>query len=750
MSASFGRDSRALETTRKCLDLAPCWQLVGCDAFFCPAHQNWEQPCWRQLGTHCGRHHPSAGAGKLEACLICPVIKLHADTDERGWNHFLAEEMIHLTGREHTPAPPFAASLHQVLHHLPYGVVIADEKEDIQFLNAVAEKITGLSSHEAMGMSAREMFHKANLMAGFTIQNDTPDGETLIGKEYEWNRLDGGVVFCSCLAAPLRNEQGSTIARMYVLEDISDRKRLEKNLQRSENKYRSLFEGSKDMIFIHSRGSIFKDVNQAGVEMLGYGSKEELLSLTSVERIYINPIHRKVFQEQIDRNGFVKDFETSFRKKDGARVHCLISGHAIRDADGKVVGYQAIAKDITARMDGVRNLQQQHRELSLLHSVAVAMNVTHELGEILMIALKRVLDVLNLNCGGVFLIDREKSAFVLKVQQGLPEPAVGKACQTLLRDEALMRFLLSDDRSLKPQHTFPPLKATLKPTDDGDFLELTCFLITTKDKATGFLALQVPPNRQITDHDHHMLGCLGNFLGSAIENACLLQTIHQHREELQSLTAKLFHSQEEERKRIARELHDEAGQALTGINFTLETIEKNLAPDFAHIQEKILEVKKQINRTYQEMRRISHRLHPALLSDLGLEPALENCLSRISKYSQLEIDFRMVGFEERLHPEIETVLYRISQEALNNTLKHSGAKRFKLSIIKSYPNIIFLAEDDGAGFDPNHFEKDQRGLGLLGMRERASTVGGIFSLRTAKGKGTRIRIEIPIKESFFE
>ncbi|MBL7204518.1 MAG: sensor histidine kinase, partial [Desulfobacteraceae bacterium] len=114
--------------------------------------------------------------------------------------------------------------------------------------------------------------------------------------------------------------------------------------------------------------------------------------------------------------------------------------------------------------------------------------------------------------------------------------------------------------------------------------------------------------------------------------------------------------------------------------------------------------------------------------------------------SELNIDFKMVGFEERLDLEIETVLYRLSQEALTNTLKHSNAKHFRLSIIKSFPHIIFAAEDDGVGFNSAEFTEHKDALGLLSMRERASMLGGSFSLRSSRGKGTRIRIEIPINE----
>ena len=273
---------------------------------------------------------------------------------------------------------------------------------------------------------------------------------------------------------------------------------------------------------------------------------------------------------------------------------------------------------------------------------------------------------------------------------------------------------------------------------------LTCFLITAKKKAFGFLALELLPKKVLTDQDLHLLGSLGNFLGGAIEKTRLIRTVHDHREELKELTARLFQSQEEERRRIARELHDEAGQALTGVNFTMETIQKSLSPEQGPLNELISEVKKQLSRTYQELRLMSHKLHPSLLSDLGLEPALDSYLTGISKHTELKINFKMVGFKERLDPDTETMLYRLSQEALSNTLKHAKARHFRLSIIKSYPHIIFSAEDDGMGFDIGGSTKKRKTLGLLSMRERVSMSGGDFSLRSTHGKGTRIRIKTPI------
>jgi signal transduction histidine kinase len=235
-------------------------------------------------------------------------------------------------------------------------------------------------------------------------------------------------------------------------------------------------------------------------------------------------------------------------------------------------------------------------------------------------------------------------------------------------------------------------------------------------------------------------------LGEAIENTQLMDTIRLHRQELRRLTEKLFQSQEKERRRIARELHDEAGQSLTAIKFALERLEEKYTSKKENLNEEIGEIRKMISRTSSEIRRLAYRLHPTLLNDLGLEPALKLYFKEVTNHSGLDIDFNMVGFDDRLDVDTETVFYRFSQEALTNTLKHSNAENFRLSIIKSYPKIIFLAEDDGVGFNGEIRGNDKRSLGLIGMRERASLLGGLFQLRSTPGEGTRIRIEIPLAE----
>ena len=315
-------------------------------------------------------------------------------------------------------------------------------------------------------------------------------------REFFVTTLDGRRLYVTSSISVLKDHDGNVVGGVQVFKDTSDHKGLEESLRLSENKYRRIFEGSKDIIFITAKDGSIRDVNQASVDLLGFSSKEELLSLQSVEDIYVNPMHWRVFKKQIDRQGFVRDFEARFKRKDGARMHCLLSGNAVRNQkDGQVVGYEGIAKDITPRMDAIRNLQRSHRELSLLNAVALAMNATQDLDDILMTALENVLDVLSLASGGIFLIDHNNSDFLLHVQRGLFTNTVDTPYELQFLDQTLMESLLMKDLVLEPKSSFLPFSVHMKKLGASSYMPLTCFLITAKEKASGFLALDLPQKK---------------------------------------------------------------------------------------------------------------------------------------------------------------------------------------------------------------------------------------------------------------
>jgi PAS domain S-box-containing protein len=634
-------------------------------------------------------------------------------------------------------------SLLQILDNHPDAIFATDKQGRISYFNKKAERITGISSQKALGMYCSQLFQDNTCQYQCPVKKDQLQEQNQ--HELIIIKASGARISVLCFMTPLRDEDGIIVGGINVFRDISEQKRLEKDLQYSENKYQYIFEGSKDMIFLFSTKGTVQDVNQAGIELLGFRDKSEMLSLESVEKIFYKPVHWKVFKKQLDLYGYVRDFEANFQRKDGVSLHCLISGNAISEDSGRVIGYEGVVKDITARMDADQILKRRHRELMLLNSVALCLNMGSDLRSVLKTVLKKVLQALHLYSGAIFLLDPEKQSFFMDVHHGFPK-LIDKNYRLVFHDQVLYRYLLKNEHHLQPMPNYPPFKISLQDARGISLARLTCFLITTKEKASGFFAFYISDQRQLSDQDVHIMGSLGNFLGGAIENARLLHTIHKHREELKGVTAKLFHSQETERRRIARELHDEVGQALTGINFSLEDIEKRLTDDYSELKDQLWSIKKHIKDTYQELRSISYNLHPSLLSDLGLEAALETYLQNCAKQTGLDIDFQMIGFEERIDPNIEIAFYRLTQEVLTNTIRHAQATKFKLSLIKSFPHLIFVAEDNGQGFDPNTLDRHREALGLLSMRERAAMLNGSFSLQTSEGQGTRIRIEIPIRE----
>ncbi len=500
------------------------------------------------------------------------------------------------------------------------------------------------------------------------------------------------------------------------------------------------------MIYTSTLEGNFLDINQAGVELMGYDSKEELFQLGSARKLYQDPKDREKFIELITRDGYVKDFEVNFVKKNGRPLHVLVSTRRYENPESGVIEYEGIVKDITRRQKAEEAIRQRNRELSIINSIAVVLNFSMDLTFILKETLQRILLAIEVEKGGIFLIDPETKRIDLRTRIGLPKDASESAPELLFKDPLLKEHLIQKDTMLPPEASFPPFQVRYRGGDGKTEQLFTCFLISSKGKSVGFFGFLLPASRVFSRYELHMLGSIGNFLGGTIENAMLVDTIKQHRQELHKLTERLFESQEEERRRIARELHDEAGQSLTAVKLGLDRLEQKIDPDQQQLVDELKETRRMLVRTSSEIRRLSYNLHPTLLSDLGLEPALNLYFKEIQSRAGLEIEFKMIGFDQRLDKDLETALYRFSQEAMTNTLKHSGAEIFKIKIIKSYPKIIFTAEDDGVGFDPTAVNGDRLRLGLLGMRERASLLGGTFQIQGRPGKGAKIRIEINLQK----
>jgi PAS domain S-box-containing protein len=233
----------------------------------------------------------------------------------------------------------------------------------------------------------------------------------------------------------------------------------------------------------------------------------------------------------------------------------------------------------------------------------------------------------------------------------------------------------------------------------------------------------------------------------------IVHDISEHvlaRERLRELTTQITRAHEDERQRIARELHDEIGQALTIAKMRLRMAEGALPEQAGTAHERLEALNDLVEETLQNVRALSHELRPPLLDELGWEPALAWLCTSFSQRTGLAVGYRHRGLAGRLLPEIELTAYRAVQEALTNVIRHAGAQKAMVHAQLSRDALALTIQDDGRGFDVALLDRAGRpdvGLGLLGMQERVHTAGGEMQIDSTPGEGTTIRVYLPHKKA---
>ncbi len=214
-------------------------------------------------------------------------------------------------------------------------------------------------------------------------------------------------------------------------------------------------------------------------------------------------------------------------------------------------------------------------------------------------------------------------------------------------------------------------------------------------------------------------------------------SLQDQQRKLVRLSSEALNAQEEERRRVARELHDDTGQSLTSILLGLRRLEDRTAD--AAFREEIASLREVVVAALDDVRRISRNLRPSVLDDLGLVPALQSLAADMESHAGLRVQLALPEAPKRLDPRTEVVLYRIAQEALTNIVRHAGASRAELTLEIRPQGPRLEVRDDGRGFDQ---QQASRGVGLFGMYERASLVGGTLRIESS-AKGTRVIAEVP-------
>jgi signal transduction histidine kinase len=212
------------------------------------------------------------------------------------------------------------------------------------------------------------------------------------------------------------------------------------------------------------------------------------------------------------------------------------------------------------------------------------------------------------------------------------------------------------------------------------------------------------------------------------------------RHTLEQLSARLVDAQETERRAISRELHDEVGQALGALLVDIGRLSTTLSGGHPEVTEQLENLKSVAERTFQSVRNIALLLRPSMLDDLGLAAALEWQGREVSRRSEIEVLVESESVPEDLPDEYKIYIYRLVQEALNNAVRHSGARNAKVVVERLAESIVVRVTDDGCGFDPVR----SRGMGILGMEERVKHLGGTLRVESQPGKGATVIAELPI------
>ena len=593
-------------------------------------------------------------------------------------------------------------------------------------------------------------------------------------------------------STPVLDEDGIVQMAVVITHDITEIKRTEFALKESELRYRTLVETSPDGIALIDEYTNFMALNQQFAEIFGYRDPQDFLD-NGMTGFKLGQEEDKLRMlediAQTIQKGSVSQREYIARRKNGSFFPVEVSASKIPDKDGQPCLFVIVLRDITQRKKTQQELESgrqileqrvQERTAQLarvneelraeivfrkemeqqirshaahteaLARVAARFNLHHDLGTILQAVCEEAIRV----------IPVMKEAIIRLYEESKDELTVAAILGSLLdkKDEISPLPL-----SLYAKLTDPAGPVTVIP----DLLELD--YLPGKDKtllAAGKLrscvtvdlirdnaligCLQVASIEQIyipTQDELVLLQALADQASLAIANARLFEQVSESRQRLQLLSQKLVETQEDERRVLARELHDEIGSTLTSLKMRLALVSKMVEGSQetpADLWNELDEIQEQVDLLLQRMRDLSLDLRPALLDDLGLLPALIALIERYQHQTGIQINFKHNGLDQRFSEKIETTAFRIIQEALTNIARHTKVDEANVRLWANSKILALQVEDRGHGFDPRRVMKTLTSAGLSGMHERAASCGGQLEIESGPSMGTVLTAELPL------
>ena len=393
------------------------------------------------------------------------------------------------------------------------------------------------------------------------------------------------------------------------------------------------------------------------------------------------------------------------------------------------------------------DLIRTNRRLTAINRVIQAADREQEIHDVLYVILCTVLDVLNLEMGWVYLRDPEHDLYHLATWHNVP-PDLGTHLLHEREQETCrcQKMLLTGELAASEVKfcACERLGAYFPSTQRVNHLTLP---ILAGEQRLGVVNLLCAHDRTLSDDDLDLLAAISTQISEVVSNAWLRLKLTEKEQARQYLLESLVDAQEEERGRLARELHDGAGQMLTSLLVRLKVLENQA--DTPQVKQGLSSTLDMVSNTIEQMRNLSYRLRPAALEEFGLAVVLRTLVAETLEESGIATRCHVDLGDLVLPHGVEVTLYRIAQEALTNVIRHAGAKNVVVELTRRNGGITLQIRDDGCGFHPRPLpdRKGERHLGLISMTERAEMVNGSLRVESVPGQGTTIHIYIPIQES---
>jgi PAS domain S-box-containing protein len=582
--------------------------------------------------------------------------------------------------------------------------------------------------------------HPDDLDATMQALNDHLAGQTpFFEREIRIRHKDGAYRWILTRGATVRDAAGRPVRMAGSQSDITERRRVSAELIEREAQYRSIFEATTDGLIISRLDGTIVEANPAACDLFGY-SYAEFIRLPP--QAIIHPDHFAGFQQYLRVVGGGQPVSTHSVtiRKDGVALEVEVRGTLITYRGEPHV--LSMVHDVTERVRAFQLLEERveerTRELSTLLDISHSMTSTFELKPLLRVILSQLKTVVNYTGATLFTL-HDHELTILDYQGPIPPDQILPLRFPLARAGVNQRvihgrapLIIADVRGRTPEAAaFQQFAGDELLTTYGYIRSWLGVPLIAQERVVGMLSLDHDEPDHYTARDAQLALAIANQAAIAIENSRL----YWQAKELAAL---------EERNRLARELHDSVSQALYGIALGARTARTQLDRDPAKAKEPLDYTLQLAEAGLAEMRALIFELRPESLKTDGLVAALTKQAEAVRARHHLDVQTDFCEEIEPLPLDAKEVLYRITQEALHNIVKHAKATRVDLKLACESGSVAFLEiADNGVGFDaqatfPGH-------LGLKSMRERALRVGGGFSVKSEPGAGTRLRVRIPFK-----